>query len=208
MRLKKKAKKFLITLLILIILCVGALFAYKFVLNKNEVKEVKVLNTIEKYNYQLKDTKSKKYKDMFYELEKILKKDPVDEEEYVKKISEMFIYDFYSLADKTAKTDVGGTDFIYSNILSNFLENAENTYYKYVESNIYNQRKQKLPVVDKITIDNIEETAFTYEDKTDDKAYEVKISWTYTDDDYSSYQKEATLIFIHDDIKLSLVELK
>ena len=145
---------------------------------------------------------------MFGELDKILKKDPVDEEEYVKKITEMFIYDFYSLNDKSTKTDVGGTDFIYGNILENFLSNAEDTYYKYVESNMYNDRKQELPVVDEIKIDSVEQTEFAYGEETDEEAYEVTVSWTYTNKEFNDYQKEATLIFIHDGIKLSLVELK
>lgn len=40
----------------------------------------------------------------------------------------MFIVDFYSLSDKTAKTDVGGVDIVQPDILNNFLENAENTF--------------------------------------------------------------------------------
>lgn len=208
MRLKKKPKRILITLLVLIVLSIVGFISYKVFFNKDNVKEVKVLHEIKGYGYKLKDTKSAEYKKMFYELEKILKKDPVDEKEYAKKISEMFIYDFYSLNDKTAKTDVGGTDFVYSTVLDNFLKNAEDTYYKYVESNIYNQRKQKLPTVDKITIDSIDNTTFTYSDTADKEAYEVKISWTYTSDDFSDYQKEATLIFMHEGKKLSLVELK
>ncbi len=208
MKLKKKPKRILITISVLLVIAISVFAIYKIFLSKEQVKETKILHTIDKYGYNLKDSKSEKYKKMFYGLEKILKKDPVDEEKYVKKITEMFIYDFYTLNDKTAKTDVGGTDFIYSEILDNFLENAEDTFYKYVESNIYNQRKQKLPTVDKITIESCEETSFAYKEETDEKAYEVKVSWTYTDDSYKDYQNEATLIFIHNDIRLDLVELK
>lgn len=208
MKLRKKPKRILISIITIIILVISAFVIYKMFFAKNEVQETKILHTIKKYGYTLKDSKSDKYKKMFYELEKILKEDPVNEEKYVKKITQMFIYDFYSLSDKTAKTDVGGTDFIYSEILDNFLENAEDTYYKYVESDIYNQRKQKLPTVDKITIESCEETSFAYNEETDEKAYEVKVSWTYTDDSFKDYQNEATLVFIHNDIRLDLVELK
>lgn len=208
MKLKKKPKIILITLIVIIVLSLIGTAGYKQFFSNNKVKEVKIINTIKKYGYQLKDSKTKKYKEMFMELETILKKDPVDEEKYVKKISEMFIYDFYSLEDKVAKTDVGGVDFIYEPISNNFLENAENTYYKYVESNIYNDRKQDLPVVDEIKINSIKTEEFAYEQTSDEKAYKVNVSWTYTKPEYDDYQKEATLIFIHDDIKLSLVELK
>ena len=208
MKLKKKVKIIIVVLLV-IALGVAGYFAYEKYFNKGTVKEAKVVSKIDKYGYTLKDNKPEAYKKMFKELKKILETDPVDEEAYAKKISEMFIYDFYSLADKTAKTDVGGVDFVYSGVLDNFLENAQNTYYKYVENNIYNNRNQKLPVVDEIKINNIEKNEFTYGENSDPEAYHIKVSWTYTDEDtFGSYQKEAELVFIHDDIKLSLVELQ
>lgn len=209
MKLKKKPKRVLITIICIIVIALVGFGMYKFFFSDSGVEETKVLHTIKKYGYNLKDSKSKKYKDLFYELEKVLKNDKVDEEEYVKIISEMFVYDFYTLNDKTAKTDVGGTDFVYANILDNFLENAEDTFYKYVESNIYGQRKQKLPTVADVKIESVDTTSFAYGEKTDEEAYEVKISWSYTDEEaYKDYQNEATLIFIHNDIRLDLVELK
>lgn len=207
MKLKKKPKRILIGILVVVAVAAIAYAAINTFGGK-EVKEAKVLKTIKKYGYTLKDNKTKRYQEMFAELDKILKKDPVDEEEYAKQITKMFIYDFYSQEDKSAKTDVGGTDFIYQANLENFLENAEDTYYKYVESNIYGDRKQDLPVVDEITIDSVEQTEFAYGETADENAYEVKVSWTYTDDDFSDYQSEATLTFIHEGIKLSLAELK
>lgn len=207
MKLKKKPKRILIGILVVVAVAAIAYVAINTFGGK-EVKEAKVLKTIKKYGYTLKDNKTKRYQEMFAELDKILKKDPVDEEEYAKQITKMFIYDFYSQEDKSAKTDVGGTDFIYQANLENFLENAEDTYYKYVESNIYGDRKQDLPVVDEITIDSVEQTEFAYGETADENAYEVKVTWTYTDDDFSDYQSEATLTFIHEGIKLSLAELK
>lgn len=209
MKLKKKPKRVLITIICIIVIALVGFGMYKFFFSDSGVEETKVLHTIKKYGYNLKETKSKKYKDLFYKLEKVLKKDEVDEEEYVKIISEMFVYDFYTLNDKTAKTDVGGTDFIYGSILDNFLENAEDTFYKYVESNIYGQRKQKLPVVADVKIESVDTTSFAYDNQNDEEAYEVKVSWNYTnEDDYKDYQNKATLIFIHNDIRLDLVELK
>ena len=166
------------------------------------------LDSSNPFKYVLKDSKPTKYKDMFYELKDILEAKTVDEDKYLRKISEMFIYDFYSLKDKTAKTDVGGVDFVYSEVLENYLQNAQDTYYKYVESNIYNNRKQKLPEVGDIKVTDVSTEAFKYGDKEDEKAYKVSVNWSYTDESFTDYQKEAVLIFIHDDIKLSLVELQ
>ena len=139
---------------------------------------------------------------------KILEKDKVNYEDYASKLAEMFIVDFYSLSDKTAKTDVGGVDIVYPDILNNFLENAEDTFYKYVESNVYNNRKQSLPTVNTVTVDNIEKTSFTYNDTIDENAYKVKVSWDYTDEEFANYQKEANLVSVNKDKKLYLVELK
>ena len=71
---------------------------------------------------------------------------------------------------------------------------------------IANSIHNKIPNIDIIyyqdTINN------PYGNKTDEESYTVDVSWTYTDDQFADYQTKATLVFIHDDIKLSLVELQ
>ena len=155
MKLKKKAKRLIIVLLIIIVILLGILFLNDKIFNKNKTQEVKIVNKIDKYGYNLKDTKTKRYHKMFDELKKILSAKEVDQEEYVKKISEMFIYDYYSLNDKSSKTDIGGVDFVYNEALENFLLKSEDTYYKYVESNIYGNRNQSLPTVKDIEIKSV-----------------------------------------------------
>ena len=208
MKLKKKAKITIITVIVLLVVAVAGIFIYKSFLSKPVIKEAKVLKEIKEYGYVLKDNKSKKYQELFKDLVKILESDEVDYEKYASKLSEMFVVDFYSLADKTAKTDVGGVDIVHPDILNNFLENAENTFYKYVESNIYNNRKQNLPEVNTVEVESVEKTTFTYNDTIDENAYEVKVKWDYTDSEFANYQNEATLIFVNQDKKLYLVELK
>lgn len=209
MKLKKKAKLLIIAAITILLLVAITIVAVK-VADKGkepEVQKVKVLKSIEEYGYELKDNKNETYKKMFKELEDILRKETVSDEEYVKKVAEMFVYDFYSLEDKTAKTDVGGVDFVLPGSLPNFLANAEDTYYKYVESNLYGERKQILPMVNTITLESTTPTEYVY-NTTKYTAYEIKATWTYTDTKFSSYQSGATLIFIKDDIKYYLVELQ
>lgn len=209
MKLKKKVK-LLIIVLVTILLVVGiAIIAVKVADKQNEpkVKEVKVLKSIKEYGYELTENKPEKYKKMFKELEDILRKDTVSDEEYVKKAAEMFVYDFYSLEDKTAKTDVGGVNFVLPEALPNFLANAEDTYYKYVESNLYGERKQILPIVDTVTLVSTTPTEYVYNTKKY-TAYEIKTTWTYTDTKFSNYQSSATLIFVKDGIKFYLAELQ
>lgn len=211
MKLKKSVKRFLIVLLILLV-AGGGVFAYiKFAPNKHRVKKIKIVDKIDKYGYQLKDSKNDLYKNEFKELKKILNSDEVNYEEYAKSISKLFIVDFYSLDDKLAKTDVGGVEFVYKDEQVDFLEKAENTMYKYVESNVYGNRQQNLPAVDSVTVEKIEETSFKINSngKQDDKAYEVTLTWKYKNDSGSGYQSSATVIVVHeDDIRLSIVEMK
>ena len=208
MRLKKGVKRFLIFIGI-VLLAIVAVVTYSFVKKDSDVEEVKVLKEIKEYGYTLKDNKSSAYKELFAKLDEILKEDEVEEKKYAEIIAEMFILDFYSLDEKAAKTDVGGTDFVYQDILPNFLENAENTIYKYVESNIYKQRKQVLPIVKNVTIESVENEEFGYSDKSDDNAFVVKAKWTYKDEvKAKDYQNEATLVFIHNGKRLDLVELR
>lgn len=206
-KLKKKPKIILFLLLIIILIIVGFI-SYHLYVNNSGVKETTVVSKIPKYGYELKSNKSAAYKKLFQELEDILSEDEVDEKQYVKTISKMFVVDFYSLDDHAAKTDVGGVDFVHSDALENFVINAQDTLYKYVESDIYGQRKQDLPVVDKISVGKVEQTEFTYGDDTDEEAYSVTLNWTYKDEKIAKgYQNEAVLTFVHDDIKLVLVEL-
>lgn len=208
MKLKKKFKLILDIILIILFIILAIMIIRNIFPKTNTNEQVKVIEKIDDYGYTLKDNKSKKYKKLFKDLMKILNVEKPDEKLYVTKLSEMFITDFYSLNDKTSKTDIGGVDIVHKDILKNFLLNAENTYYKYVESNIYNNRKQLLPEVDDIKIESIENGKYIYGDKTDENAYIVKVSWTYTDTKFDSYQKNATLKFIHDGKKLFLVELQ
>lgn len=204
-RMKKKVKITLIVIIILIVL-VGAFACYSIFFKKTEANTVKVEKEIKEYGYILKDSKSKKYKKLFYKLADVLEEDPVDEEKYVKLISRMYLLDFYSLDDKLAKTDVGGVDFVHSAAITDFLEEAEDTVYKYLESDLYNQRKQKLPTVEDVKIESVEQEEFAYGEEVDDKAYVVKATLTYKGDDDMGYPTEATLKFVHEKNKLSLVE--
>ena len=209
MKMKKKVKRIILGVVIVALLVLLGFVVYKsFTPKEKEVKEAKIVSHIEEYGYKLKDNKPKEYKDMFKELEDILGEEKVDEEAYAKQIAKMFIYDFYSLNDKDAKTDIGGVDFVYSGTLENFLKNAQDTYYKYVESNIYGNRNQKLPIVKDIEITGLEQVPFAYGEQTDEQAYSITVTWDYTDPDFATYQKGAVLKFIHDGKKLCLVELQ
>lgn len=205
MKLKKKVKVILVIAILLIVAGLGFL-AYESIKPK-AVKTATVENEIKDYGYTLKSTRSARYKEAFQELKDILSKKNVDEEAYLKQISKMFIMDFYTLDDKLANTDVGGIDFVHTNAKTNFLEKSEDTVYKYVENDIYGNRNQKLPEVTDVTVENIENIEYTIgTDFTDDNAYQVEVSIKYKED--MDYPTKATLTFVHEDNKLSLVEVE
>ncbi len=207
MKLKKKVKRFLIILLIVIVAVVGGFVFYEMTnTSKVTIKKATVLNEIKEYGYTLKSNKSKAYKKEFANLATILNSDSVDEEAYLKSITKLFILDFYTLSDKVANTDVGGVDFIHTDAKTNFLEKAEDTIYKYVENNMYGGRRQSLPTVQDVTVEDIQNVSFTLNQETDTNAYQVTVSWTYTEE--NDYQNKATLTFAHEGKKLSLVEMK
>ena len=58
MKLKKNAKRLIIVLIIIVLLVVGGIVVSKLIPKKDEVKEAKVLDTIDDYGYVLKDNKS------------------------------------------------------------------------------------------------------------------------------------------------------
>ena len=205
MRLKKKVKVILVLAIILIIAGLAFLAYESF--KPKATKTATVENEIKDYGYTLKSTRNDRYKKMFQELQDILSKKKVDEEAYVEQISKMFIMDFYTLNDKLANTDVGGIDFVHTNAKTNFLEKAEDTVYKYVENDIYGNREQQLPEVTEVTVEKVENIEYTIgTDFTDDFAYQVEVSLKYKED--MDYPTKATLIFVHEDNKLSLVEME
>ena len=80
-------------------------------------------------------------------------------------------------------------------------------FWQYVENDIYGNRNQKLPEVTDVTVENIENIEYTIgTDFTDDNAYQVEVSIKYKED--MDYPTKATLTFVHEDNKLSLVEVE
>ena len=102
--------------------------------------------------------------------------------------------------------DIGGIQFLYDDIQDNFKLKATDTLYKYVKSDIYGNRSQELPMVKDVEIESIENIDYSYLDEEDKNAFEVKAKIIYKKD--LGYDVEKILVIIHDDIKLSIVEIK
>lgn len=202
---KSKAKRMGILFLTAIIF--GAIIFFIFFRDSNskKVEKPKVIKEIRDFGYVLRDNETKLYNDLFDKLLDELNKKEVDEEEYAKLVSELFVAGFYNLDNKITKTDIGGVQFVHKEAVENFKEKATDTIYKYVESNIYNDRNQELPIVDSIEVVNVEKDSFKYLKTTDANAYKVSLVWTYEKD--LGYETECNLVLVHENNKLSVVEM-
>lgn len=212
---KKKKKKlnkgkliFAITVLILSIVFVAYIYQSIFSNIGKSVKKVTITDEIKEYGYVLEDNETKLYKDYFKQLAKTLNnkdEEDIDYDKYAELISKMFVADFYNLDNKITKNDVGGVQFIHEDMQENFLLKAKDTMYKNIESDVYDDRDQELPVVQDVKLDDISTTTFDYKDTSYD-AYEVTLSWNYKKD--LGYDDEKVFTIIKVDKKLWLVESK
>ena len=191
----KKSKAILLVLISLAFISMFLYFIFTFIVKKNDVF---LVNEIKEYNYICKSTASNLYKEKFNELSDILKEE-VDYELYAKKIVELFVIDFYTLDNKDNKNDIGGLQYIYDDIKENFIINATNTIYKYLKTNIFGNRNQELPIVNKIISVESELTEYNeYE------AYVIKIKWDYLKD--LQYEDEGKFTVINKDNKMYIIE--
>lgn len=196
------------TLIIIVFVMIGVLLfgflgyrVYNDFFNKPDAK--KEIESIGLYGYSLHDRDSSAYKDTFKELNKALSTNNIDYKNYATLASKLFIMDLFTLDNKLGSTDIGGLQFIHKDLKENFKENMGDTIYKYVEINIDGKRTQELPVVKEVTVSNVFETKYTYNNK-DYPAYVVTANWEYEKD--LGYQKSMKITFIKDKNILYIVK--
>lgn len=78
--------------------------------------------------------------------------------------------------------------------------------YKYIKSNLYGNRKQKLPEVNDVEIKSIKQINYKNNNYQDKSGYQVEVNINYVTD--YDYPKEVTLTLIHEENKLVIVEIK
>ena len=212
MKLKKKVKKriniIIIGVVVLIIAVVGFLAYKRFFDNNATPTKAKVVDKISDYGYELEEDSTKEYKKLFEELRNLLAKEKFDEEEYASLVARLLVLDFYNLDNKISKNDIGGVQFIRSDQQKNFILEASETVYKYIEHNVYGNRKQELPVVKHVEVKDVTETTYKYEDIDDEKAYKVNVLVTYEKD--LGYPTEVTVVLVHakdNDKKLEVIKM-
>jgi len=194
---KKKFNKKIFVLIFIILLLLGCLILWIFLKpeknNNNTDSPVQIKDNMENYDYYLTDNATSYYEELYGELKKILNEDTVDDKAFAEMIAKLFITDVFTLDNKVSSSDIGGLQFIHSKFKDDFINIAKTTLYSSVQSNIYGDRKQKLPVVTNVEIKNTKTSTFTYKKEQYD-SYVINASISYkTDLKYPSSYK-VTLI--------------
>ncbi len=199
---KKKVRGLIIVVLVIVLIALAVKFMFFNKSTKHNV--VKQEDDIKEYGYVLNDNETKYYKGLFNDLKKVLSEDEVDYDKYASLVAQLFVADFYNLDNKLNNNDIGGTQFIYKKRQSVFEKKAKDEVYKYVENNIYNDRKQELPEVSNVEVVSSENSSHTYLSKSDDKAYKIDVKITYKKD--LGYPDSCSLVLVHNDKKLEIVK--
>lgn len=179
-----------------------------YTINKDDKKNKEAINKVEKidemdnYDYYLEENATKYYKELYNKLKDVLSKDEVNNEEYAKIIAQLFVTDLFTLDNKMTSNDIGGLQFIYPSFKDDFINIAKTTLYSIVESNIYGDRTQELPIVTNTKVSDIKSSTFTYQEK-EYNSYEVLVTIEYEKD--LDYPKEYNLILINNDKYIQVV---
>lgn len=189
-----KIKK-IIRIIMLVVIALIAIYAIFVAIPSKKNKDEGIENINNKYILYKRD--SNLYKENFEKLRTILETSPVDNKEYAETIVKLFVIDFYTLDNKNDNTDIGGLQYVHSNLKDNLVLNASSTMYKYIKTT------KELPRVKSITSVDTRETAYKINDK-DYSAYAITINWEYDKD--LGYEKQGTFIVVNDNGNLSIVE--
>lgn len=189
-----KIKK-IIRIIMLVVVALIAIYAIFVAIPSKKNKDEGIENINNKYILYKRD--SSLYKENFEKLRTILETSPVDNKKYAETIVKLFVIDFYTLDNKNDNTDIGGLQYVHSNLKDNLVLNASSTMYKYIKTT------KELPKVKSITSVDTRETTYKINDK-DYSAYAITINWEYDKD--LGYEKQGTFIVVNDNGNLSIVE--
>ena len=176
--------------------------ALKFFLKNEPAEPVKVVDSIENFSYTLDDRDTELMKNTYNELKEVLNND-IDYEKYAELLAKLFVIDLFTMNNKVNRYDVGSTEYVYPDSVDNFKTNVEDTIYKTMENNSNGKRKQDLPEVKSITLEEIIEDTYAIGEETYD-SYVVSLNWEYVTD--YGYDDTATITLIELNDQLYVTE--
>lgn len=201
-----KRRNVLISIGLIIVLLLATSVGWYIFKNRNsqeeKPKEIKKLDTIEGYGYNLEDRDTVLFRENFEKLRDVLKQTPIDYLEYAKRLGTLYIIDLYTISNKVNQYDVGGSEYVYESKRDNYELKVKNTLYKYVEDNTYGKRIQFLPEVASIDVVDVKEEKVKIGDQEYD-GYSLSLTWEYVKD--LGYDKKCTLKLAKIDDKLYVI---
>jgi len=203
---KKKKVKLRKDRIVIVIILFIVLVGFIYFNTRRELQVITVVSTIESYDYILESNATRLFKKYYKELDEEIKDNKIDEDNYASLVAKLFVIDYYTLDNKITNKNIGGVQFIHSNLKDKFISESSNTIYKYVKSNLYGSRRQKLPEVNNVEIVSINNIKYSNGNYVDDNGYEVIVNIGYVRD--YDYPEKVSLKLIHEDMKLSIVEVK
>lgn len=207
---KKRRVKKRIFLVLFLLALVGFCLIYFLGFGKKKdqpvAKEIEVIDTIDNFDYTLNDNETEYYNSVFNELKGLLSSDDYENRDYAVLVGKLFLIDFYDLNNKVMKSDVGGTQFVYAPYREDFEKGAMDTVYDSVQSNVYGDRKQELPIVKSVENTDLELKLFEYNGDIDYDAYYLNMSITYETD--LGYPNQVLLVLIHNGDKLEIAKME
>lgn len=192
-------------IIFLLILAILGAYIFSHFLTKPTKKEgfSKVVDKISKYGYTLDERDSKLMHEKFNELKKVLKEKEVNFEDYSKLIAQMYIIDLYDIENKVNKYDVPCLEYIYKEEHEKFKKMIKEEFYSQVIDNADGDRKQELPSVISVKVENVISSKINVKDSEKD-GYVVTVSWEYEKD--LGYDKKSDVSLVVDEGKVYVVK--
>ena len=200
---RRKYKILLGITFFLIVLCLIIYLAVTFI-PKARVNNYKEIDKIKGYDYVLEDRDTSVLQENFHKLKEVLTSSSIDYKLYAEYLCKLFIIDLFTMDNKDSKYDIGGTEYVYPEVLENYELNVTDTLYKYLESK-QNSKRDKYPIVSKIDLLSKEEGSYTY-NKNEYKSYIVNLEWDYEED--LGYYNKGEVTVIEKDNHLYVVSFK
>ena len=117
----------------------------------------------------------------------------------------MFVSDLFTLNNKNSSSDITSSQYVYIDYQETFKTKIKNTMYANIEIDLDGKRNQDLPEVTNVTINNITNNSFSYNNEIlDDEAYYVSVSIEYNKN--LGYPDEYEVVLVKNDKLLQVVK--
>jgi len=191
-RIKIKSKKTIIIGSILLTLLTSVVVFVLLLItsspNKEDIeREEQIVDSVDEevvveeiYNYELSDSASLYEKELFNDLELILSKEEVNDEEYAVGVAKVFVADLFTLSSKKGSSDVTSSQYVYNEYQDKYKSLVMDGLYSSIELNLDGKRSQKLPTVKLVELVSVGRESFSYKGNViDSNAFKVRFNISY-----------------------------